>query len=91
MFSIQELATAVEQRLAIPVVVVDNGGYAEIREQMVDRGIAPQAVDLPRVDLPALARAFGAHGVRAETAADLGGLAAEALGADRPTLIHLVL
>ena len=91
MFSIQELATAVEQRLAIPVVVVDNGGYAEIREQMVDRGIAPQAVDLPRVDLPALARAFGAYGVRAETAADLGGLAAEALGADRPTLIHLVL
>ena len=91
MFSIQELITATEQRLAIPVVIVDNGGYAEIREQMVDRGIEPQAVDLHRPDIPALARAIGAHGVRAETVDDLGGLAAEALGADRPTLIHLVL
>jgi acetolactate synthase-1/2/3 large subunit len=91
MFSIQELATAVDQRLPIPVVVVDNGGYAEIREQMADRGIAPQAVDLPRVDLPALARALGAHGVAADRPEDLGVLAAEALTSDRPTLIHHVL
>ena len=72
MFSIQELATAAEQRLPIPVVVVDNGGYAEIREQMTDRGIEPQAVDLARVDLPALARAMGASGVRADRVDDLG-------------------
>jgi acetolactate synthase-1/2/3 large subunit len=71
--------------------VVDNGGYAEIREQMADRGIAPQAVDLPQVDLPAVARGMGAHGVRADDVADLGRLAAEALSSDRPTLIHHVL
>ena len=90
MFSIQELATAAEQRLPIPVVVVDNGGYAEIREQMKDRGIEPQAVDLPQVDLPAVARAMGAHGVRAANVEELGPLAAEALNADAPTLIHHV-
>ena len=90
MFSIQELATAAEQRLAIPVIVVDNGGYAEIRDQMTDRGIEPQAVDLARVDLPAVARAMGASGVRADSVDDLGRLASAALAADGPTLIHHV-
>jgi thiamine pyrophosphate-dependent acetolactate synthase large subunit-like protein len=90
MFSVQELVTATEQRLALPIVVVDNGGYGEIRQQMVDRGIQPQAVDLHRPDLPAMARAIGAHGVVAEHAGDLGRLAAKALTADRPTVIHHV-
>ena len=88
MFSIQELITATEQGLAIPVVIVDNGGYAEIREQMVDRGIVPQAVDLYRPDIPALARAIGAHGVEATSVDELGPLAAQALSADRPTVIY---
>ena len=88
MFSIQELITATEQRLALPVVIVDNGGYAEIREQMVDRGIEPQAVDLYRPDIAALARAIGAHGVVAERVGDIGPLAAQALTADRPTVIY---
>lgn len=88
MFSIQELLTAVEQRLALPVVVVDNGGYAEIREQMVDRGIAPQGVDLVGPDFAALARAMGARGVTVDGAADLGPAAALALRADGPTVIH---
>ena len=87
MFSIQELVTATEQGLALPVVIVDNGGYAEIREQMIERGIVPQAVDLHQADLPALARAVGAYGVVADTSDEIGALAAEALLADRPTLI----
>ena len=88
MFSIQELMTAVEQRLTIPVVVVDNGGYAEIRQQMVERGITPQAVDLAQPDFAALARSIGARGVVADHVADLGRLTAEALNAEGPTLIH---
>ncbi len=88
MFSIQELVTATERRLALPVVIVDNGGYAEIREQMVDRGIAPQAVDLYRPDIPALAEAIGARGLVAEKADDIGPLAAAALSTDRPTVIY---
>jgi thiamine pyrophosphate-dependent acetolactate synthase large subunit-like protein len=90
MFSIQELVTATELRLPIPVVIADNGGYAEIREQMVDRGIQPQAVDLYRPDIPALARAMGAHGVVADDVEDIGHLAARALATDRPTVIHHV-
>jgi acetolactate synthase-1/2/3 large subunit len=91
MFTIQELVTAAELRLPLPIVVVDNGGYAEIREQMVDRGITPQAVDLYQPDLPGLARAIGAYGIEAPDADALGNLAAEALRADRPTLIYLAI
>lgn len=88
MFSIQELITATELRLGLPVIIVDNGGFGEIREQMMNRGITPQAVDLYRPDIPALARAIGAHGVQAASAGQLGDLAAQALAADRPTVIY---
>lgn len=88
MFTIQELVTATELKLPLPIIVADNGGYAEIREQMVDRGIEPQAVDLYQPDLAALARAIGAYGVEA-TLETLGALTTEALTANRPTLIHL--
>jgi thiamine pyrophosphate-dependent acetolactate synthase large subunit-like protein len=88
MFSIQELMTVAEQGLAIPVVIVDNGGYGEIRDQMVDRGIKPQGVDLRCPDFVALARAIGAHGVVAHSVEELGPLAAAALHGDRPTVIY---
>ena len=89
MFSVQELATAVDLRLPLPIVVVDNGGYREIRDQQETRGIPPVGVDLPVPDLAALARAFGALGVRATDPGALTALVADALSADRPTLIHL--
>jgi acetolactate synthase-1/2/3 large subunit len=46
-------------------------------------------VDLPAPDLVALAAAFGARGVRAGDPGALTALVADALSADRPTLIHL--
>jgi acetolactate synthase-1/2/3 large subunit len=89
MFCVQELATAVDLRLPLPIVVVDNGGYREIRDQQASRSIAPVGVDLPAPGLVALAAAFGAHGVRAADPGALSALVADALSADRPTLIHL--
>lgn len=89
MFAVQELATAVELGLPIPIVVVDNGGYREIRDQEESRGIAPVGVDLHVPDLALLATAIGAHGTRTKDPAALTGLVQDALGADRPTVIHL--
>jgi thiamine pyrophosphate-dependent acetolactate synthase large subunit-like protein len=89
LFSVQELATAVDLRLPLPIVVVDNGGYGEIRDQQRRRGIPTVGVDLPVPDLAALAGAFGAHGMRTSDPGALAALVADALSADRPTVIHL--
>jgi acetolactate synthase-1/2/3 large subunit len=88
MFSVQELVTLVEQRLPVPVIVVDNGGYQEIRDQQAARRIPPIGVELRTPDLAALAVAMGARGVRTTSTADLTGLVRDALSADGPTLIH---
>ncbi|MBP1821368.1 5-guanidino-2-oxopentanoate decarboxylase [Mycobacterium sp. OAE908] len=88
MFSVQELITLVEQRLSVPVVVVDNGGYREIRDQETARDIPPIGVDLRTPDFAALAVAMGARGARTTSAADLTDLVRDAFDADGPTLIH---
>ncbi|MGW0999789.1 thiamine pyrophosphate-binding protein, partial [Streptomyces sp. NPDC002523] len=86
-FSVQELATAVQLQLPLPVVVFDNGGYGEIRDEMLARGDRPTAVDLPSVDLPALARAYGGHGVLADSPGALAEALRGALVTAGPTLI----
>ncbi|MFF6981344.1 5-guanidino-2-oxopentanoate decarboxylase [Streptomyces sp. NPDC008343] len=89
MFTVQELATAAQLRLPLPIVVVDNGGYGEIRDEMADRGEPVHAVDLPPVDFPMAARAMGCHGLTADDERHLTRALGAALAADRPTLIHV--
>ncbi|MCX5529960.1 5-guanidino-2-oxopentanoate decarboxylase [Streptomyces sp. NBC_00006] len=86
-FSIQELATAAALRQPLAVVVFDNSGYGEIRDEMNARGDAPLAVDHARVDLPALARAYGGHGATAHSPEELAKLLSTALTTPAPTLI----
>lgn len=89
LFSAQELLTAVEERLSLPVVIVDNHGYAEIRQGMEKRGIPPIAVDRPPVDFVALARAFGCYGFAARSLDELCVRVIEALTAEGPTVISI--
>jgi thiamine pyrophosphate-dependent acetolactate synthase large subunit-like protein len=89
LFTAQELVTAVEQRVPLPVVIVDNHGYAEIRQGMEARGIAPVAVDRPPVDFAGLSRAFGGHGVAVGSVDELCSRAVEALTAEGPTVISI--
>ncbi|MFC4222392.1 thiamine pyrophosphate-binding protein [Lysinibacter cavernae] len=90
MFSVQEFATAVEQGLGVVVLVANNGGYREIREQQLSLGIEPVGVDLVQPDFAALAVALGGYGEVATDAADVARRAAAAIGRDRPTLISFV-
>lgn len=89
MFTVQELVTAVELGLSLPVVVVGNGGYGAIRDQMVERGIAPLGVDLAIPDLAALGGACGARGATVDDPAALTREVAAALTVRTPTLIHV--
>ncbi|WP_144832131.1 thiamine pyrophosphate-binding protein [Kocuria rhizophila] len=88
MFSIQELMTAVELNLDLPVICVDNGGYGEIRQNMVDRDIDPLAVDLVQPDWVKLAEGFGATGFPA-TMDTLAETVQKALATKGPSLVHL--
>lgn len=89
MFTASELVTAAEQRLPIPVVVMNNHGFGEIADQMDGRGIARLAVDLTTPDFAALGRACGAHGERLSGLDGLGQAVQRALRADGPTVIDV--
>jgi thiamine pyrophosphate-dependent acetolactate synthase large subunit-like protein len=89
MFTVAELATAAELGLSLPVVVVDNSGYGEIRNEMVERGDPVHAVTFPAPDFAALGRALGCLGVTLDGAAGLGHAISEALVADLPTVLHV--
>jgi len=89
MFTLPELATAARLGLALPIVVVDNGGYGEIRNEMDDRGDAVHAVALGAVDFPAIARAMGCNGYVVNDPAELTAAVEQAFAADRPTLLHI--
>lgn len=89
MFCVNELLTAVEQRLDLTVVCVDNGGYAEIKQNEVDRGIDPVGVDLVQPDWAALANAFGATGRRVERRDEVGAAIRAAIAAGGVQLVHV--
>ncbi|MFF2370907.1 thiamine pyrophosphate-binding protein [Agromyces sp. NPDC058110] len=89
MFAVNELVTAVEQGLDLTVVCVDNGGYGEIRQNELDRGIRPVGVELVQPDWAALATAFGATGRRVDQVADLGDAIRDAIAAGGVQLVHV--
>ncbi|WP_214320179.1 5-guanidino-2-oxopentanoate decarboxylase [Nonomuraea sediminis] len=89
LFSIQELAVAAELGMPLPVVVMNNHGYAEIREEMRARDIPETAVDIRGVDFPGLGRAFGGHGERLDGLDDLPAAVERALKASGPTVIEI--
>lgn len=88
LFTLNELASAVEARIGIVVLLWNNQGYGEIRRYMERRDITPLGVDLLTPDFIALARAFGCAAERARDLDQLQELLATA-PADRPLLIEI--
>ena len=89
MFSMQEFITVVEQGIDVTVIVIDNGGYAEIRQNEADAGIAPVGVVLAQPDWAAVATAFGGAGQRVSTPAELAAAVDAAVARGGLQLIHL--
>jgi acetolactate synthase I/II/III large subunit len=90
-----ELETAVREKAKVIAVVFDNERYGTIRmhqERRTGEGQgATVATDLGPIDFTAIARAVGARGARVETDAQLEPALRQALAADRPTVLQLVL
>jgi 5-guanidino-2-oxopentanoate decarboxylase len=89
MFTINELATAAEERLALPVIVWNNDALKEIVDQMDRRQIPRIGVEPKSPDFLQLAQSLGCHACRAESAEHLAQSVRDALAADRPTLIEI--
>ncbi len=87
-----ELETAVREKARVIAIVFDNERYGTIRMHQDRRGPdAGIATDLGPVDFAAIARAFGARGVKVDTDAGFEPALRQALATDRPTVIHLAL
>ncbi len=88
----QELATAVQYRLAIVFIVVDNGMYGTIRMHQ-ERNYPGRVVgtSLVNPDFAALARAYGAQGETVTRTAEFAPAFERALSAGGPVLLHLKL
>jgi thiamine pyrophosphate-dependent acetolactate synthase large subunit-like protein len=89
LFTLQELATAVEQRLALPVVLWNNDAYGQIKDDMGAKGYPQLGVDLRNPDFQMLARAFGCAAERPDSLEGIGAAIAAALARDRPTLVEV--
>ncbi|HEX5589201.1 MAG TPA: thiamine pyrophosphate-dependent enzyme [Candidatus Limnocylindrales bacterium] len=89
--TLAELETAVRMGLRTVVLVFDNEQYGMIRSHQDQRdGGSTAATDLGPIDFAAAARALGARGVRVESDAGVEAAIRQALVADRPTVIQLV-
>jgi acetolactate synthase-1/2/3 large subunit len=86
----QEFATAVQYKLPIIIIVVDNGMYGTIRmHQERDYPGRTVGTALRNPDFVAYATAFGGYGALVEKTADFPAAYAGALQAGKPAIIHL--
>ena len=88
-FTLPEIAVAVELETPLPILLWNNDGLGQIHLGMVERDIPPVGVFARNPDFLALARAYGAGAVRAESLDDLGNQLKAALSAKGPTLIEI--
>ncbi|MGB0505502.1 MAG: 5-guanidino-2-oxopentanoate decarboxylase [Pikeienuella sp.] len=85
LYTLTELAAAVEAEAAITLLIWNNDGYGEIRDYMISNQIKPEGVNLSPVDFEALAKGFGADYLRATTMEEV----TSALSPTRPQIIEI--
>jgi len=87
-FTLQELMTAVEQQLPLPIVVWNNQALAQIRDDMLAAGIQPVGVAGRNPDFLAFATACGARAARVRGPEALIEGVRAALATPGPTLLE---
>ena len=89
LYTIQEMATAAEEKLPIILYLWNNRALAQIRGDMVEAQFEPFAVNPEPPDFQQIAKAFGWEANIAADTGDLAQLTRNALAADGPTLIEV--
>ncbi|NBD95813.1 MAG: benzoylformate decarboxylase [Gammaproteobacteria bacterium] len=89
-YSIQGLWTAVQQALPILFVVPCNGQYGILKSfARLEETPGVPGLDIPGLDFVALAKGYGAHGVRASTREEIQAACADAWQRPGPTLLEV--
>ncbi len=99
LMTIQEIATAVQYDIPVVAIVFNNQGWQAIRDlqQIVFGDQANYGVMFEQDDHPIsphiadIAAAFGAHSRRVTAAADVAEAIAEALAANRPAVVEVMI
>ncbi len=89
MFTLEEMAAAMEFGTPVVLLVWNNRGYGEIRDAMVANGVVPIGVDLEPPDFVAVAKGFGWEAHRATTLRRLSSTLAASLQSGEPSLIEI--
>ena len=89
LFTVQELATAAEEGLALPILLWQNHGYGEIRDSMDRVNVPHVGVSSSAHDFVKLAEGFGCSGVRVGSLAEMQSAFTAATAAAGPTLIEV--
>ncbi|MEH6350870.1 5-guanidino-2-oxopentanoate decarboxylase [Pseudomonas sp. 3JA] len=88
-FTLPELASAVEARTPVIVLLWNNQGYEEIKKYMVNRAIEPVGVDIYTPDFIGVARALGCAAQAIDGVAQLHAALLAACDRQGPTLIEI--
>ncbi len=90
MFTMQELATAVQHKIGLVTIIFNNNAYGNV--QQMQKGLYDGKViasDLVNPDFVAMAKAFGANGVRATTLDECRSAMQQGFESDLPTIIEV--
>jgi len=89
LFTVQELATAADEALALPILLWQNHGYGEIRDSMDRVNVPYVGIDSSARDFVRLAEGFGVTGVRVGSLDAMQDAFRTAAAAAGPTLIEV--
>lgn len=89
LFTVSEMATAVDVGANIVLVLWDNRGYGQIRVSFDDAGAVRTGVDVSSADPMAIARGFGWAATSADSPAALTEAVSAAVAAGGPQFVHV--
>jgi acetolactate synthase-1/2/3 large subunit len=88
-FTLPELASAIEAKTPVIILLWNNQGYGEIRNQMASIGIPPLGTNLYTPDFLTIAKGYGCSAHRAKSLAHLRALLQQAGQQTTPILIEI--
>lgn len=88
-FTLNELATAVEEQLPLVIILWNNQGYQEIKRYMINNDIPAVGVDIYTPDFIKISEGYGCHAEQLTSMDDLSEQVTQAFTRDKPTVLMI--